>query len=87
MSGSLTGGWRGKRSRHSRRMRNRYVYVPGKRPMAPLGHNEVNTWELIQHKDVIFYQYRKSHCEDNTVLRPSYLHNGISYTGKAVSFS
>ena len=28
------------------------------------------------------YQYRKSHCEDKTILRSSYLHNGISYTGK-----
>ena len=41
MSGSLTGvfhwsHWRGKRSRHSRRMRNPqlYVHVSGKRPMA-----------------------------------------------------
>ena len=39
MPGSLTSGflwswWRGKRSRHSRRMRNRQYYVPGKRPMA-----------------------------------------------------
>ena len=24
----------------------------------------------------------KSHCVDETILRPSYLHNGISYTGK-----
>ena len=24
------------------------------------------------------YQYRKSHCGDKTILRPSYLHNGIS---------
>ena len=31
------------------------------------------------------YQYRKSHCGDKTVVRPSYLHNGISYTGKMVS--
>ena len=31
------------------------------------------------------YQYRKSHCEDKTILRPSYLHNGISYTGKTTS--
>ena len=32
------------------------------------------------------YQYRKSHCGDKTILRPSYLHNGISYTGKTTSF-
>ena len=31
------------------------------------------------------YQYRKSHCGDKTVVRPSYLHNGISYTGKIAS--
>ena len=28
------------------------------------------------------YQYRKSHCGDKTVVRLSYLHTGISYTGK-----
>ena len=31
------------------------------------------------------YQYRKSHCEDKTVVRSSYLHNGFSYTGKMAS--
>ena len=31
------------------------------------------------------YQYRKSHCGDKTVIRSSYLHNGISYTGKMSS--
>ena len=31
------------------------------------------------------YQYRKSHCGDRTVLRPSYLHNGISNTDKLTS--
>ena len=31
------------------------------------------------------YQYRKSHCGDKTILRPSYLHNGISYTSKMTS--
>ena len=31
------------------------------------------------------YQYRKSHCGDKTILRPSYLHSGISCTGKMVS--
>ena len=28
------------------------------------------------------YQHKKSHCGDKTVERSSYLHNGISYTGK-----
>ena len=32
------------------------------------------------------YQYRKSHCGDKTVVRLSYLHNGISYAGKMSSF-
>ena len=31
------------------------------------------------------YQYRKSHCGNKTILRPSYLHNGIFYTGKTTS--
>ena len=31
------------------------------------------------------YQYRKFHCGDKTVVRSSYLHNGISYTGKVTS--
>ena len=31
------------------------------------------------------YWFRKSHCGDKTILRPSYLHNGISYTGKTTS--
>ena len=29
--------------------------------------------------------YTKSHCGDKMILRPSYLHNGISYTGKMAS--
>ena len=28
------------------------------------------------------YQYKESHCGNKTILRPSYLHNRISYTGK-----
>ena len=31
------------------------------------------------------YRYRKSHCRDKTVVRSSYLHNVISYTGKMTS--
>ena len=30
-------------------------------------------------------QYRKSHCGDKTILQPSYLHNGISYTDQMTS--
>ena len=36
---------------------------------------------LIQYK-MLSYQYRNSHCGDKTILLPSYVHNGISYTGK-----
>ena len=32
-----------------------------------------------------YCQYRISHCGDKTIWRPSYLHNGISYTGKMTS--
>ena len=31
------------------------------------------------------YQYRKSHCEDKTVVRSSHIHNGISYIGTTIS--
>ena len=30
-------------------------------------------------------QYRKSHCGDKTIVRSSYIHNGISYTAKTTS--
>ena len=33
----------------------------------------------------ISYRYRKYHCRDKTILWPSYLHDGISYTGKTTS--
>ena len=46
---------------------------------------------LIQYEDVVLpvyiYIYSKSHCGDKTILRPSYLHNGISYTGKMTSLN
>ena len=49
------------------------------------GHNslsEPGPWFNIK---MSFYQYRKSHCGDKTVVRSSYLHNGISYAGKMSS--
>ena len=39
---------------------------------------------LIQYK-MSSYQHKKSQCGEKTILRPSYLRNGISYTGKATS--
>ena len=45
-------------------------------------------WECSGHQfniKMTSYQYRKSHCGDKTILRPSHLHNGISYTGKMTS--
>ena len=46
-----------------------------------------DTWEQTKTSRGWFniktsYQYGKSHCGYKMILRPSYLHNGISYTGK-----
>ena len=35
---------------------------------------------------MLSYQYRKSPCGDETMLRTSYLHNGISLTSKTIHF-
>ena len=57
-----------------------------KRPLLAPERKEVTKrlgpWFNIK---VISYRYRKSHCGDKTVVRSSYLHNGISYTGKMTS--
>ena len=45
-------------------------------------HKEPGPWFNIKMSS---YQYRKPHCGDKTILRPSYLHNGVSYTGKMAS--
>ena len=34
---------------------------------------------------MLSYQHRKSHCGYKIILRLSYLHNGISHTGKMAS--
>ena len=52
------------------------------------GHNDIllmlkpGPWFSVKMSS---YQYRKSQCGDKTVVRSSYLHNGISYTGKMTS--
>ena len=43
---------------------------------------ETGSWFNIK---MSYYQCRKTHCGDKTILRSSYLHNGIPYTGKTIS--
>ena len=67
----------------------KWLPSPGLLELSSVGRKDncqMRTRALIQYKDVmmISYQYRKSHCGDKTILRPS-LHNGISYTGKMTS--
>ena len=56
-----------------------------------ISENDKETMICYKYPDTCFnvkmlsYQYRKSHCGDNTVASSSYLHNGISYTGKMTS--
>ena len=57
-------------------------------PIGPSATNEdfgIRTRPWFNIKILSSYQYRKSHCGDKTILRPSYLHNGISYTDKMTS--
>ena len=51
-------------------------------PLMPWGHKEPGPWFNIKMSS---YPYGKSHYGDKTILRPSYLHNGISHTGKMAS--
>ena len=49
-------------------------------------HKAFITSGLVQNKDALpEHQYRNSHYGCKTILRWSYLHNGISYTGKTTS--
>ena len=55
MPGSLTSGflwsrWRGKRFRHSRRMRNRQFYISGKRPIELYSQDGHTYYEYIRSK-------------------------------------
>ena len=50
--------------------------------VLPYGTMEPGPWFNIK---MTSYQYRISHCGDQTILRPSFLHIGISYTDKTTS--
>ena len=54
MSGSLNRGGGGKRSRHSRRMRNSQFYVSGKRPMAGMRLTRDKWWQATTDLGVSF---------------------------------
>ena len=56
--------------------------LPVSSRITSLTPEESGTWFNIKMSS---YQYRKSHCGDKTVVRSSYLHNGISYTDKMSS--
>ena len=60
-----------------------YAHMSVSGRLSPPYVSETGPWFNIKMPS---YQYRKSHCGDKTVVRSSYLHNGISYTGKMVSF-
>ena len=51
MSGLLNCGGGGKRSRHSRRMRNSQLYVSGKRPMASILRTRMSSDMPVGHKN------------------------------------
>ena len=44
-------------------------------------YSEMAPWALIQYKGVTLPVW-EIHCEDEIVIRSSYIHNGISYVGK-----
>ena len=66
------------------------TYTRTRYPYVSMWHSD---WHMVQQSltrawfniKMPSYQYRKSHCGDKTVVRSSYLHNGVSYTGKMVS--
>ena len=56
-----------------------------------IGHTDYKLSWYINNKlgsdSILRYCYRKSYCGDKTAVRLSYLHNGISYTGKTASWT
>ena len=69
----------------SKILRNKIDYDWSQTPevFSPQCVNKSGPWFNIKMSS---YRYRKSHCGDKTVVRSSYLHNGISYTSKMASF-
>ena len=78
MSRSLTSGflwirWRGKRSRHSRRMRNLQFYISGKRPIVPLQppphkHPHPHHYTTM-HPNPVTLWYEKSNASNNMIIK------------------
>ena len=76
-------------------VKQHYMVVCNFSAHTPMGKNfkfspHIITWKLRDpgpwfNIKMTSYQYRKFHCGDKTILRPSYLHNGISHTDKMTS--
>ena len=69
--------------RSDSRVRIIFPQIPTQGTPYLIREEEIKAWFNIKMPS---YQYSKSHCGDKTVVRSSYLHNGISYIGKIVSF-
>ena len=98
MSGLLTSGfiwsrWRGKRSRHSPRMRNPHICVSGKRPMRERAFSLAG-WDIDHISSVAIYEirtqgpvsikYRLSRYTISTIRRIQYTDRFISIMGITV---
>ena len=73
-SGFLWNRWRGKRSRHSRRMRKRHFYVSGKRPWTPSSFHEEGSQSLASSRfmviiKMLLYSSRYSLFSQNSSAR------------------
>ena len=76
--------WGWKKSNIEPRRESTYNHVFSSLNNTPMIWNSITSGSRFNIK-MTSYQYRKCHCGDKTILRPSYLHNGISYTGKMTS--
>ena len=75
----------GLRDRQTHRQMCRISMLLIAKPRTTLGYHVYQkpflAWPRLNIK-MSSYRYRKSHCGDKAVVRSSYRHNGISYTGK-----
>ena len=88
MSGFLWSRWRGKRSRHSLRMRNPQFYVSGKRPIANvldiLQHcTKPSIWHLQKEEMDATSTRRSCSCHASQFIAALYVHPTFIYAATA----